>query len=78
MRHAVIVVGLALCACSKTSDKPTPTESSGSSAGVTASCTPDHRNTDGVIAIDVDGKVTGDAGEVTVKGHLDVVCRSGR
>ena len=46
-------------------------------AGITGSCKPDNRNTDGVIAFDLDAKVTGKDGEVTIKGHLDVVCREG-
>jgi len=46
-------------------------------AGMSGGCKPDNRNVDGVIAIDVDGKVSGTS-EVTVKGHLDVVCRSGQ
>ncbi len=45
-------------------------------AGMSGGCKPDNRNTDGVISIDIDGKVTGES-EVTVKGHLDVVCRDG-
>lgn len=43
----------------------------------TGSCALDRWNTDGVIAIDVDGTVKGTSGEVTIKGHLDVVCRPG-
>src|SRR5262245_58571157 len=46
-----------------------------SPTGVTGSCKPDNWNADGVISIDVDGKPTGKAGEVTVKGHLDAICR---
>ena len=55
---------------------PAPLRQPGT-AGFTASCKPDNRNTDGVMSIDVDAKLTGKTGEVTVKGHLDVVCRSG-
>ena len=46
-------------------------------AGISGGCKPDNRNVDGVLAIDLDAKVTGKAGEVTIKGHLDVVCREG-
>ena len=55
---------------------PEPVRSAGS-AGISGACKPDNRNSEGVIAVDLDGKLTGKAGEVTVKGHLDVVCRYG-
>ena len=45
--------------------------------GISGACKPDMRNTDGVISADLDAKLTGTAGDVTVKGHLDVVCREG-
>lgn len=46
-------------------------------AGISGSCKPDNVNVDGVIAVDLDAKVPGKDGEVTIKGHLDVVCRAG-
>jgi hypothetical protein len=46
-------------------------------AGISGSCKPDNVNADGVIAVDLDAKVAGKDGDVTIKGHLDVVCRAG-
>lgn len=55
---------------------PDPLRSEGA-AGISGGCKPDNRNVDGVISADLDARVTGKPGEVTLKGHLDVVCRSG-
>jgi hypothetical protein len=55
---------------------PEPVRSEGD-AGISGACKPDKRNADGVIAIDLDAKLIGKAGDVTMKGHLDVVCREG-
>lgn len=64
---------------SLTSGKLSTPEPARSEAGVGISggCRPDKRNVDGVIAVDLDAKLTGKAGDVTIKGHLDVVCRDG-
>ena len=55
---------------------PSPVLSEGR-AGISGACKPDKRNTDGVISADLDAKLTGKDGEVTMKGHLDIVCREG-
>ena len=55
---------------------PEPLRNTGG-AGVTGSCKLDNRNANGVISVDLDAKVNGKAGEVTIKGHLDIVCRDG-
>jgi hypothetical protein len=55
---------------------PSPMLSEGR-AGISGACKPDKRNTDGVISVDLDAKLSGKDGEVTMKGHLDVVCREG-
>jgi hypothetical protein len=47
-----------------------------SDTGISGSCKSDRRNMDGVITVDLDAKLTGKS-EVTVKGHLDVVCHEG-
>ena len=51
-------------------------KSSGSD-GVKGGCRLDNWNADGVITFDLDGKASGKNGDITVKGHLDVVCRKG-
>ncbi len=56
---------------------PTP-EPLRASSGFTGRCKLDNLDTNGVMAIDLDTKVTGKAGEVTIKGHLDIVCRARR
>src|SRR5512138_3069768 len=45
--------------------------------GISASCKPDGRNSEGVFSIDLDTTLTAKSSEVTVKGHLDIVCREG-
>ena len=53
-----------------------PVQSEGR-AGISGACKPDNRNTDGVISVDLDARLSGKDGQVTMKGHLDVVCREG-
>jgi hypothetical protein len=53
----------------------TPEPLRSDSSGMTGTCKPDKVNFDGTISIDLDAKLTGKAGAVTVKGHLDVTCR---
>lgn len=55
---------------------PEPLRNTGG-AGVSGSCKLDNRNANGVMAVDLDAKLNGKAGDVTVKGHLDIVCRDG-